>query len=63
MKNRLPKTFSREAFERLSHPEKLEYLTHLINALELASPAGTSPVRAAGRHMSSPGSGLDKASD
>jgi len=41
MKNRPPKAFSRDAFERLSHPEKLEYLTCLMNALERARPSGT----------------------
>ena len=34
MKGRLPRTYSREEFERLSHPEKLQYLTELLDALE-----------------------------
>lgn len=47
MKNRPPETFSREAFERLTHPEKLEYLTYLMDALERSRASGTNAVRAA----------------
>jgi hypothetical protein len=33
VKKSLPRSYSRDEFERLSHPEKLQYLTDLLDAL------------------------------
>jgi len=34
MQTRVPRTYSREALERMSHSEKLQYLTELLESLE-----------------------------
>ena len=39
MKKLLPRNYSRDEFERLSHSEKLQYLTELLDALAPPQPA------------------------